>query len=156
MNLTITHSTFVIERSLRATPERVFAALSQPEKKKVWYTAGRAIGLEEFAMDCRPGGHDRALFRFTAESPFPGTLLLYETTYLDVVPNQRIVYAYAMSIGGRCVSGSLVTFELAPAEGGTELTFTEQGAYFEGADGEAMREAGWNRLLDSLAEAVAR
>jgi hypothetical protein len=34
--------------------------------------------------------------------------------------------------------------------------FTEQGAYFEGADGPAVREEGWSKLLDQLTEKLER
>src|SRR5579883_1089626 len=140
---TVIHSTFAIERRYNFSPENVFSALSQPTKKRRWYATGRSTELEEFEMDFRPGGRDRALFRFQAASPFPGAELLYETTYQDIVPNRRIVYAYSMSIDGRCVSASLVTFELQPSDAGTDLIFTEQGAYFEGSGGPQMREEGW-------------
>ena len=55
-----------------------------------------------------------------------------------------------MSIAGRCFSASLATVEIAPAGDGSRLVFTEQAAFFEGADGPAMREQGWNALLDAL------
>jgi uncharacterized protein YndB with AHSA1/START domain len=50
----------------------------------------------------------------------------------------------------------LVTFELAPSEAGTDLLFTHQGAFFEGADGPKMREEGWREILDQLAKEFAR
>jgi uncharacterized protein YndB with AHSA1/START domain len=152
---TVTHSTFVIERVFPVSAERVFAALSQPEQKRRWYSAGRSTALQAFEMDFRPGGHDRTLYTFGPDSPFPGAALLYETTYLDIVPDSRIVLAYAMSISGRCVSSSLVTFELLPEAAGTTLVFTEQGAYCEGSGGATMREQGWRGLLDRLGEQLA-
>jgi hypothetical protein len=39
---------------------------------------------------------------------------------------------------------------------GTDLIFTEQGAFFEGADGPQMREDGWRKLLEHLAKELAR
>ena len=35
-----------------------------------------------------------------------------------------------------------------------DLVFTDQGAYFEGADGPKMREDGWRKMLEELAKSV--
>jgi uncharacterized protein YndB with AHSA1/START domain len=153
---TVTHSTFVIEKTFAFSPDHVFSAFSDSTKKRRWYAAGRTVELEQFEMDFRPGGRDRALYRFGANSPFPGQPLLYETTYQDIVPSRRIVISYSMSIGGRCVSASLTTFEFLPSGEGTDLVFTEQGAFFEGSGGAQMREEGWRKLLDQLGESLAR
>ena len=107
-------------------------------------------------MDFRVGGIDHSQYRFKEGSPFPGTALSYETSYQDIVPCGRIVAAYTMSLGEKRVSSSLVTFEFLRAEGGTELVFTEQGAYYEGAGGPQMREAGWKQLFGKLEVELAR
>lgn len=146
----VTHSTFVIERRLAAAPERVFAAFANQDQKRRWYAAERNMSLEKFEMDFRAGGRDQACFRFQEGSPFPGIPLLYDTTYQDIIPNRRIVIAYAVTLGERRISASLATFELLPSDGGTELVFTEQGAFFEGSDGAQMREQGWRKLLENL------
>ena len=150
---TVTHSTFVIERSYPCAPERVFAALSDPAKKRRWYTGGRSMELQEFEMDFRPWGRDRALYLLREGRP--GFTGLYESVYLDIVPDRRIVVAYTMTLGGQRISASLATFELAAGEGGTELVFTEQSAFFEGADGPERREEGWRNLLQRLADDLA-
>jgi uncharacterized protein YndB with AHSA1/START domain len=72
------------------------------------------------------------------------------------VPNRRIVFAYTMSVGDTRISSSQATVELLAAGRGTDLFFTEQGAFFEGADGPNIREQGWRLLLESLAEELAR
>ncbi|HKF57082.1 MAG TPA: hypothetical protein VKJ45_16605 [Blastocatellia bacterium] len=41
-----------------------------------------------------------------------------------------------------------------PSETGTDLILTHQGAFFEGADGPAMREQGWKKLMENLAGVV--
>jgi hypothetical protein len=66
------------------------------------------------------------------------------------VAGRRVVTASTMSIGEKCISASLVTAELLPSGTGTELILTHQGAFFEGADGPEMREAGWHKLLAQL------
>jgi len=43
-----------------------------------------------------------------------------------------------------------------PTDKGTDLICTHQGAFFEGADGPQMREAGWRHLFENLAKELAR
>ena len=156
MEPSVTHSTFVIERSYPATPERVFDAFADPAKKRRWYAETKNHDVEEFEMDFRVGGSDRARYRFREGSPFKGVALVNHTTYQDIQPNRRIVIAYAMAMGDKPFSASQATFELLPTDKGTNLIFTEQGAFFEGADGPQMREAGWRHLLEQLAKEFAR
>jgi uncharacterized protein YndB with AHSA1/START domain len=152
----VSHSTFVIERSYPAAAERVFIALSDPAKKRRWFAEGEGFKVDDFQMDFRVGGFERSRFRFAANTPIPeGTPCANDTVYLDIVPNRRIVLAYTMSVGGKRISASQATFELLSAAGGTQLVFTEQAAFFEGADGPQMREAGWRQLLDRLAQELA-
>jgi uncharacterized protein YndB with AHSA1/START domain len=61
-----------------------------------------------------------------------------------------------MTLGDHRISVSLVTFELLPADKGTDLIFTHQAVFFEGADGPQMREGGWHSLFDRLATELAR
>lgn len=56
-----------------------------------------------------------------------------------------------MTLGDKRISASLVTVEFLPTEKRTDLLFTEQGAFFEDADGPEIREEGWRKLLESLA-----
>ena len=61
-----------------------------------------------------------------------------------------------MTIGDKCISASLVTVEFVASEAGTGLILTHQGAFFEGADGPEMREAGWRKLIDRLTRELPR
>jgi len=148
----VTHSTFVIERSFPVQPEKVFAAFADPLKKRRWFAEAESSTMTEYALDFRVGGSERARFRFKAGQPLPeGTVCANDTLYQDIVLNRRIVFAYTMSVGERRISASLSTFELLPAAKGTDLIYTEQAAFFEGADGVQMRTAGWQSLLEHLA-----
>lgn len=152
----VIHSTFVIERSYPKPPETVFAAFSDPATKRRWFAAGEHHDVEKFECDFRVGGADRIHYRFKEGTPFPGVELTNEGTYQDIVPNQRIVTASTMTLGGKCISASLVTFEFVPTGNGTDLICTHQGAFFEGADGPEMREAGWRTLLGKLETEITR
>jgi uncharacterized protein YndB with AHSA1/START domain len=152
----VTHGTFAIERSYPTAPERVFAAFSDPGKKRRWFADGEGPQTEHYELDFRVGGNERTVRRMGDDTPFPGVALTNQTNYQDIVPNRRIVFAYTMTIGDRKISASLATVEFVPTEKGTDLIFTDQGAYFEGADGSKMREDGWSGLLDGIAKELAR
>src|ERR1700730_2580884 len=152
----VNHSTFVIERSYPATPERVFGAFSDPAKKRRWFAEGEGFEVEHFEMDFQVGGKERARFRITEGAPQTGIACTNDTTYQDIVPHRRVVLAYTMTLGDKRISASLVTIEFLATEEGTSLIFTEQGAFFEGADGPEMREDGWRKLLEQLTEEFPR
>jgi uncharacterized protein YndB with AHSA1/START domain len=149
--LSVTHSTFVIERSYPTTPERVFAAFADPAKKRRWFAESEGFAVREFEMDFRVGGSEHSRFHMQ-----DGTPLANDTSYQDIEPNRRIVFAYTMSVGGRRISASLSTIELLPTEKGTDFVYTEQAAFFEGSDGVKTRKTGWSELFERLAKELAR
>lgn len=152
----VIHSTFAIERSYPTTPERVFAAFADPAKKRRWFVEGDHHEVEHYEMDFRVGGKERARFRFKEGTPLKGIACTNDTIYQDIVPGHRVVFASTMSVGEKCISASLGTVEFLPSKAGTDLIFTHQGAFFEGADGPEMREEGWRGLLERLTKEFSR
>jgi uncharacterized protein YndB with AHSA1/START domain len=151
----VNHATFVLERSFPASPDKVFAAFADPARKRRWFVEERGMQIEDMRMDFRVGGHDRTAFRFGEGSPFPGQVMVNNTVYQEITPGRRIVFAYTMGFGEKPFSASLTTVEISPKGSGTELTFTEQAAFFENADGAKMREEGWTTLLERLGQELA-
>ena len=125
----VTLTTFVIERSYPKSPEHVFAAFADHKKKRRWFAEGEGFELEKFEMDFRAGGKEISRFRTSGDAPFKNAVFTNDTTYQVIVPSSRVVLAYTMSVGDKCISASLATFEFAKTAKGTDLLFTEQAAY---------------------------
>jgi len=149
------HDTFVLDRSYAAAPAKVFSFLSDPAKKRRWYAEGDHQQVEVFEMVFAVGGVERTRYRMAPGTPIAGAILSTEGAIQDIVPGQRIVIASTMTLGDRRISSTLVTFELSAEGGGTRLTCTHQGVFYEGADGPQMRKGGWVALLDKLGKALA-
>ncbi len=148
----VLHDTFVIERLFAASPARVFAAFADPVRKRRWF-AGEASG--EFRCDFRVGGAEFNRSIMGDQTPFPGTPLVSDGVFLDIVTDHRIVMAAAMSLGERRISTALTTYEFRATPTGSTMLFTHQAAFFEGSDGPQMRRAGWEAILSRLDQAVA-
>ena len=146
VELTVTHETFTIERSYRASPDRVFEAWRDPAIKQQWFAKGEGWDVDAYALDFQVGGRERSRFRMK-----DGPEIRNETVFLDIVANRRIVFAYTMAWGERPFSASLSTVDISPSGTGTRVIYTEQAAFFEGSDGVQMRQPGWGKLFDALA-----
>jgi uncharacterized protein YndB with AHSA1/START domain len=147
---TAIHNTFVLERSYPVAPDRVFAAFADPAQKRRWFLGGDRAKVQHYDLDFRVGGVERATILLPEGTPVAGLQCSSESIYQNIVPNSRIVFTSTMSIQGNCISVALATVELLATDAGTDLILTHQAAFFEGADGPAMREDGWRKLLDKL------
>ena len=152
----VVHNTFVIERAYPVPPQRVFAAFSDPAKKRRWYADGESKQIDSYDLDFRVGGSEHYAQGFKEGHPLAGRTLKSENIYRDIVPNRRIVFTSTMALEENYFSISLGTVELLPTEKGTDLVLTFQSAFLEGADGPEMREAGWRGLLEKLAVELGR
>ena len=149
----ITHATFVIERTYPVKPARVFAAWADPAIKASWFKGPDENEAEAAAteFDFRVGGRE-----FSSGKVPSGQTYSYDARYQDIVPNQRIVYTYDMHLDDARISVSLATIELTPVGTGTRMIVTEQGAYLDGLDTPAQREEGTQWLMDQLGEVLQR
>lgn len=142
------HASFTLERRFAASPDRVFAAWASKEAKSRWFGSDKAAEVLR-EMDFRIGGRERLNGTWRN-----GVLTRFEAHYFDIVPNQRIVYAYDMYMDDRHISVSLATVAFEPAGTGTRLIVTEQGVFLDGYDDSGSREHGTGWLLDLLGQTL--
>jgi uncharacterized protein YndB with AHSA1/START domain len=147
----VTHATFTIERNYDAPPKRVFNAFADPAIKTEWFAGPPEWDNQPGEFDFRVGGRET-----NSGGPKGGPVSSFEARYYDIVPDERIIFAYDMLADEKRISVSLTTIELEPAGTGTRLTFTEQGAFLEGYDDPSERERGTRELLDALGRALER
>jgi uncharacterized protein YndB with AHSA1/START domain len=150
----VNHTTFVVERTYPQSPARVFASFAQAGRKRRWYAEGDHE-IQEYDLDFRVGGVEHFRYRFKQGHPIAGSEINNESTYQDIVPEQRIVFTQKMSLNGNPVSVAVITLEFLSSDAGTELVLTNQGTFIGWPDGAKMVEMGWNSLLDRLCNDVA-
>jgi uncharacterized protein YndB with AHSA1/START domain len=138
----VEHATFVLERTYDASPDRVFAAWSDPEAKARWFDGSEG----EVELDFRVGGRERR--RGTLPD---GRAYTFQALYQDIVQARRIVFTYDMLLDETRISVSVATVQFRPERAGTRLVFTEQGAFLDGHEMPGRREQGMGSLLDALA-----
>ncbi len=155
----IVHDTFVIEHSYPVPPARVFAAFADGDLKRRWFIIDESMATTDvYQNDFRVGGKETSRSRFKDASPGgapAGTVMGNDSIYMDIVENERIVFAYSMLVGDYRMSTSLATIQLVPEGKGTRLVFTEQAVFYQKSDGLEMRKHGWTWLFGKLAQAIA-
>jgi uncharacterized protein YndB with AHSA1/START domain len=140
-----THATFTIERVYPSARERVFKAWSNRDAKARWFVGPDAWEKSNLKMDFRVGGKESV-----SGGPPGGPVHYYNSTYQDIVPNERIVSVYEMHMDKAKISVSLATVEFKSDGSGTRLVLTEQGVFLDGYDDASSRERGTRGLLDQL------
>jgi uncharacterized protein YndB with AHSA1/START domain len=142
----IVRGTFKVERRIKASPAKVFAAFADPQVKAKWFGAP---GGEVNDHDFRVGGWE------SSKGDIPGGgSYSYDANYRDIVPNNRIVYTYDMLMNGERISVSLATVELTADGSGTHMVVTEDGVFLDGLDTMEQRRDGTEQLMDALVKAV--
>jgi uncharacterized protein YndB with AHSA1/START domain len=139
------HATFVIERDFDAPLDRVWHALSDSAARDQWFGGGPTFDIHAKSHSFSVGG------RAVEEGQWHGgPRSRFESTYTDIVVQQRIVFTYDMWVDDQHLSTSLTTIAVEAEGDRTSLTYTEQGVHFDGLDNVEGREEGTRGILDRL------
>jgi uncharacterized protein YndB with AHSA1/START domain len=136
-----------LTRHLNATPERVFAAWTEPQSLIRWFGPGSVRPETVCAeIDARTGGRYRISFdNDRGEYHEVGGI------YRELVPPARLVFSWAWHSTPE--RESLVTVTLRPDGVGTFLTLHHQ--QFFDADARDAHAHGWTSTLDRLERMLA-
>jgi uncharacterized protein YndB with AHSA1/START domain len=144
---TIAHATIVMERTYKASPQRVFNAWSDVEARKRWSAPSDNIRIEYVEADFREGGRDVSRCIEPGNDDY-----IAAVTYIDIKPDQRVAFVEDVTHGKKRVSAALISMELAAKGAATHLLLTMQIASFDEASMEQGYQFGWSAALDNLAK----
>ncbi|MFT4000682.1 MAG: SRPBCC family protein [Rhizobium sp.] len=139
------HATITIERHFKAPLPRVFNAWAMPEQKRQWFACHGDWKPLEFQLDFRTGGSESNRVAST-----DGVVHAYQARYIDIIQNERFIYAFDMMLDDKRISVSLATVSFAEEPGGTRMTFVEQVVFLDGYGDNGSRLMGTEIGFDNL------
>lgn len=139
----------VISRVIDAPAEVVFAAYANPELVKKWF-GPKGYPLTHCEMDFSVGGR----FRFAMTGPSGKQNPAFGGEYLEIVPNERIVFTNGFELPG--ASRMIVTYTYEEIDGKTVFTIRTLFETVEERDQHIRLgfTAGYNSALDNMESVV--
>jgi uncharacterized protein YndB with AHSA1/START domain len=144
--------TLLVRRTIRATPERLFAAWTEPAQLRRWWGPAH-VACAAAEIDLRVGG------RYRLANQFPdGSVWWIGGTFETVTPPYLLVYSWELSAGEIAPGGSpppaqaaeRVTVRFEPRGGATELVVMHE--RIADAAARSGHRQGWLGCLDGLVE----
>jgi uncharacterized protein YndB with AHSA1/START domain len=132
--------TLVVRETIRATPERLFAAWTRPEQLMQWW-GPEGVTCTAAEVDLKVGGAYRIANRFP-----DGTLLWITGNFEVIEPPHRLVYTW--STGMEPGASERVTVRFAAHGDATEVSVTHE--RIRDAALRDMHEKGWLGCLAGL------
>jgi len=117
-------------RVIAAQPERVWAALVDPEALRAWLPPSGMIGRFE-RFDGRAGGSYRMVLTYSDASSAPGKATvdsdIVEARFVDIVPGERVVQAVDFVSDDPAYAGTMImTWEVTAVDAGTRVNIVAE------------------------------
>ncbi|HWU50028.1 MAG TPA: SRPBCC domain-containing protein [Asticcacaulis sp.] len=146
MTLMITPATFVCERDFEHSVALLYFAFTDHEARKVWYGGKeRGFNVAHHTLDFREGGGES-----WRGQPHGDAWMTNDATFIDIVPDQRIIYSYVMTMDGALFTVSQQAVEFSVRGAGSHIRLTEQIMFIDRTDHLAGRIEGTQAMLDHL------
>lgn len=151
----VQHDTFTVTIEVPVPPARTYEAFADPDVRHRWF---RLPGRDAtYTHDFRIGGGESARSTFTMPDATVEDVA-YDSRFVDLVPDRRIVLTYETHVDGILRWTSLVTVDLVPDGDGTQLRWTEQCTFVtptgDGSDDLPHVRGGIRLQLNGLAGAL--
>lgn len=134
--------TLWLRRTYRAPMHRVFQAWIDGDDLARWYTPDAGWPARVSELDVRILGGFTAAFGAPGETPW-----IERVQYLDIVPSRHLRMQGVMTHGGKFVTCTRYSVDLADLGDATELRLVETGGDPAMVD---ERAGGWGGTLDNL------
>ncbi len=144
----------VLTRLIDAPREKVYRAWTDPALLKQWF-APRPYTTPAAELDVRPGGTNLIVMRAPDGREMPN-----RGVYLEVIPNERLVFTDAFTKAWEPSAKPFMTVILTFEEEGGKTRYTARVRHWTVADREAHEKMGfhqgWGQCTDQLAALVAK
>ncbi|AVX05833.1 hypothetical protein MXMO3_03328 [Maritalea myrionectae] len=137
------------ERVMKASPARVYMAFADAEARKRWEPTPPDMEMRYGPSSFEVGAHEESEMIKDGE-----VMAAFDTRYIDILPEKRIVSSIRVKAGGQIMSCSQSTVELVPEGNGTRVICYEQVVWFGGQNMKKEHQEGWRTLLDGLQNEV--
>ena len=138
----------VLERVVDVPRELVWAAWTRPEHLRKWFTPAPWT-VADCEIDLRPGGIFRTVMRSPEGKEFPNI-----GCYLEVVPNERLVWTDALLPGYRPAENPFMTAIITLESQGKGTRYTAVAIHRDDAGRKKHEDMGfyqgWGKALDQL------
>ena len=146
MSVQMHHRTTVLEKTFAVSPEAVFAAWADLDKRAQWNSPSDDVKIKYKADDFSVGGRDVSLC-------LVGDQIMAEVVgvYHDIVPDQRIIYTEIIKTGEGFLLGiSQVSVDISASDTGTKMVVTLQTCATAGAEVLDEVAAGWTASMGMM------
>jgi uncharacterized protein YndB with AHSA1/START domain len=140
MNPTVASDTIVQEITIKGTPERIFAALTNPEERMKWWGQEGRFRVSQFESDLRPGG------KWVMRGDAFGKPFTLSGEYREIERPRSLVFTW-LPDWYEGATESLVRWDLEEHDGVTTVRLTHSGLISESARNS---HRGWPQILEWL------